>query len=203
MVNHAVSCQTATSTKEKLSAVNMMDQELHCRCGFSSYDGYALARHLIACDRYGAVYSTVEAAQASVVERSMLDSLGLVRRDGDDDDEDSTVAAGEQTTSPQDDDAGPSSSSTNVNVSFSHEETVGASSADVNEGSVSGVAYDPSQSLYNIAGAGEQQFNTQLSFDDLGPPSVLPAQDNNDRTPQLKDDYQSLATPRVPEQQDY
>ncbi|EGK97658.1 AGAP001141-PB [Anopheles gambiae str. PEST] len=203
MVNHAVSCQTATSTKEKRSAVNMMDQELHCRCGFSSYDGYALARHLIACDRYGAVYSTVEAAQASVVERSMLDSLGLIRRDGDDDDEDSTAAAGEQTTSSQDDDAGPSSSSTNLNVSFSHEETVGASSADVNEGSVSGVAYDPSQSLYNIAGAGEQQFNTQLSFDDLGPPSVLPAQDNNDRTPQLKDDYQSLATPRVPEQQDY
>lgn len=67
----------------------------------------------------------------------------------------------------------------------------------------SGLTYDPSQSLYNIAATGsEQQFNTQLSLDDLAPSSVLPTQDT-DLTPQLKDDYQSLATPRVPEQPDF
>ncbi|XP_035782849.1 uncharacterized protein LOC118461525 [Anopheles albimanus] len=67
----------------------------------------------------------------------------------------------------------------------------------------SGLTYDPSQSLYNIAATGsEQQFNIQLSLDDLGPSSVLPTQDT-DLTPQLKDDYQSLATPRVPDQPDF
>uniref|UniRef100_A0A182JRG4 C2H2-type domain-containing protein n=1 Tax=Anopheles christyi TaxID=43041 RepID=A0A182JRG4_9DIPT len=208
MVNHTVTFHTNTpkSMKDKHPTA-VMGQELHCKCGFSSYDGYALARHLISCDRYGAVYATIEAAQANVAERSMLDSLGLVRRD---EDEEGPVALVEETNTPQD--AEPSSSSkdeTLLNVSFSHEETVGETEYDdaateaVNEGmNMSEVAYDPSESLYNIASTGEQQFNTQLSLDDLGPPSVLPAQDN-DRTPQLKDDYQSLATPRVPEQQDY
>uniref|UniRef100_A0A1B0C999 C2H2-type domain-containing protein n=2 Tax=Lutzomyia longipalpis TaxID=7200 RepID=A0A1B0C999_LUTLO len=41
------------------------------------------------------------------------------------------------------------------------------------------------------------QFNTQLSLDDLAPPSVLPPQQEPDRTPQLRDEYQSLATPQV------
>ncbi|GAB0096065.1 THAP-type zinc finger [Sergentomyia squamirostris] len=41
------------------------------------------------------------------------------------------------------------------------------------------------------------QFNTQLSLDDLAPPSVLPPQHEPDRTPQLRDEYQSLATPQV------
>lgn len=45
----------------------------------------------------------------------------------------------------------------------------------------------------------DSTFNTQLSLDDLGPPSVLPSgtQSENDRTPQLKEEYQSLATPLV------
>ncbi|XP_059607898.1 uncharacterized protein LOC132255763 [Phlebotomus argentipes] len=41
------------------------------------------------------------------------------------------------------------------------------------------------------------QFNTQLSLDDLAPPSVLPPPQEPDRTPQLRDEYQSLATPQV------
>uniref|UniRef100_A0A182PR76 C2H2-type domain-containing protein n=1 Tax=Anopheles epiroticus TaxID=199890 RepID=A0A182PR76_9DIPT len=188
-----------------------MSQEMHCKCGFSSYDGYGLARHLVACDRNGSVYSTVQAAQANVVERNMLDMLGLVRRDEDEDPADSAVVLEGQEGIASSQDPEPSSSSkdeTVLNVSFSHQESAdgelatGSTEDIISEGNVSGVAYDPSQSLYNIAGTGEQQFNTQLSFDDLGPPSVLPAQEN-DRTPQLKDDYQSLATPRVPEHPDF
>uniref|UniRef100_A0A182QIB5 C2H2-type domain-containing protein n=1 Tax=Anopheles farauti TaxID=69004 RepID=A0A182QIB5_9DIPT len=184
MLNHVVSCTSLSLASAKQHPKATMSQEMHCKCGFSSFDGYALARHLVACGRHGAVYSSVEAAQANVTERSMLDMLGLVRRDEE----------GENGGEPL-----PAANfSLTLNDSFSQNTTVG----ELNEPSVSGVAYDPSQSLYNIAGSGEQQFTTQLSFDDLGPPSVLPAQDN-DRTPQLKDDYQSLATPRVPDQPDY
>ena len=51
------------------------------------------------------------------------------------------------------------------------------------------------QPLFNEDG-NEGRFNTNLSLDDLGPPSVLPPPPGEpDRTPQLKDDYASLATP--------
>uniref|UniRef100_A0A182NQZ6 C2H2-type domain-containing protein n=1 Tax=Anopheles dirus TaxID=7168 RepID=A0A182NQZ6_9DIPT len=200
MLNHVVSCSPLALAPADQYPKAMMSQEMHCKCGFSSFDGYALARHLVACGRFGAVYTSVEAAQANVTERSMLDMLGLVRRD---EDEESAIGGPLAAAADDTQEDNELLETTTLSETFAHEETVGDSQPDaLNEPSVSGVAYDPSQSLYNIAGAGEQQFTTQLSFDDLGPPSVLPAQDN-DRTPQLKDDYQSLATPRVPDQQDY
>ncbi|XP_050071822.1 uncharacterized protein LOC126559696 [Anopheles maculipalpis] len=207
MINHTLRCYSSVAALHHRPTFDMQ-QEMHCKCDFSSYDGFALARHLLVCSSSESVYSTVEAAQANVTERSMLDMLGLVRRDEDED----------AATATDGTDAAPGTTDDSLlPAPFDHAESVCekvSNGADeeanspnvVNEPGTCGVsgsvAYDASQSLYNIAGTGEQQFTTQLSFDDLGPPSVLPAQDN-DRTPQLKDDYQSLATPRVPDQSDY
>ncbi|XP_050086061.1 uncharacterized protein LOC126571527 [Anopheles aquasalis] len=150
-------------------STKLLPKELYCSCGYSSCDGNALARHLVSCDR-DTVYSSAKAAQANGgSKRHMLDRLGLVQRDDGDDNDDND---GDEPYHTEADDVVPGPS---------------------------GLTYDPSQSLYNIAATGsEQQFNTQLSLDDLGPSSVLPTQDT-DFTPQLKDDYQSLATPRVQE----
>ncbi|XP_049536270.1 uncharacterized protein LOC125951457 isoform X1 [Anopheles darlingi] len=155
-------------------STKQLPKELYCSCGYSSCDGNALARHLLSCDR-DTVYTSVKAAQTNGgTKRHMLDRLGLIQRDDNDDD---------------------------VEESY-HPETNDDDVTSVVPGP-SALSYDPSQSLYNIAAtSSEQQFNTQLSFDDLGPSSVLPTQDT-DLTPQLKDDYQSLATPRVPDQPDF
>uniref|UniRef100_A0A182SPN3 C2H2-type domain-containing protein n=1 Tax=Anopheles maculatus TaxID=74869 RepID=A0A182SPN3_9DIPT len=208
MINHTLRCFSNVAAL-RYRPTSDMQHEMHCKCGFSSYDGFALARHLLVCCSSDSVYTTVEAAQANVTERSMLDMLGLVRRDEEDDEVGTATNEKEAAPVTTDDSLLP--------VSLDHAENVcekesngaaeeASSAAVVNEPGASSssgtVAYDASQSLYNIAGTGEQQFTTQLCFDDLGPPSVLPVQDN-DRTPQLKDDYQSLATPRVPDQPDY
>ncbi|XP_058446535.1 uncharacterized protein LOC131427400 [Malaya genurostris] len=176
IVGHTTSCNpNATSDY----SVFQLDAEMHCICGFSSSDGNALARHLVTCDRKS-VYPTVEACQENTVKRNMLDMLGLVRRDDEGGDDVSEQA--------------PSA------VVESEPEASTSEQAGFSGGDTTSIAYDPSQSLYNIAGTGNEQFNTQLSLDDLGPPSVLAQQQQDtDRTPQLKDDYQSLATPRVPQ----
>ncbi|XP_062559307.1 uncharacterized protein LOC134224091 [Armigeres subalbatus] len=174
MVGHTASCNPNAITDY---AVSQLELEMHCICGFSSSDGNALARHLVTCDRKS-VYATVEACQENTVKRNMLDMLGLVRRD-DEGAEDGAEPA-------------PSGS-----ASTAEGEEPQADQQTTDTGNTS-IAYDPSQSLYNIAATGNEQFNTQLSLDDLGPPSVLAQQhQETDRTPQLKDDYQSLATPRV------
>lgn len=174
MVGHTASCNPNAISDY---AVSQLELEMHCICGFSSSDGNALARHLVTCDRKS-VYATVEACQENTVKRNMLDMLGLVRRE-DEGAEDGAEPA-------------PSGSGQTAE----EEEAPAEQQPPTDAGSTS-IAYDPSQSLYNIAATGNEQFNTQLSLDDLGPPSVL-AQQETDRTPQLKDDYQSLATPRVP-----
>ncbi|XP_055539960.1 uncharacterized protein LOC129726840 [Wyeomyia smithii] len=185
MVSHTSSCNPNSTADYTLS---QLDTEMHCICGFSSSDGNALARHLVTCDRKS-VYPTVEACQENTVKRNMLDMLGLVRRD----DEGSEEGTSEQ--SPTAASAGAAAVSTGGNEG---EATTEQQQQPGFSGSNTSIAYDPSQSLYNIAGTGNEQFNTQLSLDDLGPPSVLAQQQQEtDRTPQLKDDYQSLATPRV------
>ncbi|XP_058825557.1 uncharacterized protein LOC131685687 [Topomyia yanbarensis] len=174
MVGHTSSCNPNAASDY---AVFQLDAEMHCICGFSSSDGNALARHLVTCDRKS-VYLTVEACQENTVKRNMLDMLGLVRRDDE---------GGEEVL-----EQGSAAVEDNEGEAPAAEQQAGFS------GGNTSVAYDPSQSLYNIAGTGNEQFNTQLSLDDLGPPSVLAQQQQDtDRTPQLKDDYQSLATPRV------
>ncbi|XP_055643699.1 uncharacterized protein LOC129779937 [Toxorhynchites rutilus septentrionalis] len=181
MVGHTAACNTNPTSDYP---VFPLDMEMHCICGFSSSDGNALARHLVTCDRKS-VYPTVEACQENTVKRNMLDMLGLVRR------EDEAVVETEESFEQ---------TPTAIEEEVTGSENVSSDQplAAAYSGSNASVAYDPSQSLYNIAGTGNEQFNTQLSLDDLGPPSVLAQQQqDNDRTPQLKDDYQSLATPRV------
>ncbi|XP_055606963.1 uncharacterized protein LOC129754765 [Uranotaenia lowii] len=185
MIGHTTSCNPNSIADY---SVSQLDVEMHCICGFSSSDGNALARHLVTCDRKS-VYPTVEACQENTVKRNMLDMLGLVRRDDETDE-----AVTENQSSGQDNQPEVQTEQQSVPGEGTDQQQHNAGySGDAG----TSVAYDPSQSLYNIAGTGNEQFNTQLSLDDLGPPSVL-AQQENDRTPQLKDDYQSLATPRVP-----
>lgn len=59
-----------------------LTQELHCTCGYSSKDGNQVAKHLALCERKTA-YPTAEEAQAVTDTHSMLDVLGLVRRNDD------------------------------------------------------------------------------------------------------------------------
>ncbi|XP_058058108.1 uncharacterized protein LOC131209131 [Anopheles bellator] len=193
VVNHSVACSAAQSPE----SVATLSTEMHCNCGFSSNDGNALARHLTACER-GTVFSSVEAAQAAnSSKRNMLDMLGLVRRD---DEQPADQADQQQQEQEHDPAEGLEQDASTTAADTRAVEDAGQPAA----AGTSGVSYDPSQSLYNIAATGsEQQFNTQLSLDDLGPSSVLPTAADTDCTPQLKDDYQSLATPRVPDQQDY
>lgn len=212
VVNHAAYCNLSASLS-KDHPVAKLNEEMHCKCGFSSFDGYALARHLLVCDRGSGVYSSHEAAQANVIKRSMLDMLGLIRRDEDEevgeeegeDLGDSPQSHMQETAQIESRDGGQDERMSQIDSS-NHQRMKMQGNKGENaaggESGTSGVSYDPAQSLYNIAGASsEQEFNTQLSLDDLGPPSVLPAQ-GTDWTPQLKDDYQSLATPRVPDQSD-
>lgn len=55
---------------------------LHCTCGYSSDDGNQVAKHLALCERKTA-YPTAESAQSVKDTHSMLDVLGLVRRNDD------------------------------------------------------------------------------------------------------------------------
>lgn len=198
MMEHASVC---LGVNLEASATCNLDTEMHCICGFSSSEGNALARHLATCDRR-TVYATVEAAQENTVKRNMLDVLELVRREDDDDDE-------------SDDLLQPVSESRNA---------VRTESDDENNDTVSTeLPPPPPVPLGDVADepmdtSDPQQFNTQLSLDDLAPASVAP-QPETDRTPQLSDEYQvstrylrfripscslcvifilqSLATPRV------
>ncbi|XP_052865356.1 uncharacterized protein LOC128271763 [Anopheles cruzii] len=192
VVNHSVVCSAAQSSESGVT----LAAEMHCNCGFSSNDGNALARHLSACERGGTVFSSAEAAQAAnSSKRNMLDMLGLVRRDDEQEVDQQQQPEQEQEQDPAE----------GLQQDTAAVEDAGQPAAAAATAGTSGVSYDPSQSLYNIAATGgEQQFNTQLSLDDLGPSSVLPTPpDTTDCTPQLRDEYQSLATPRVPDQPDY
>lgn len=59
-----------------------LDGKLHCVCGYCSNDGNMIAKHLALCERKTA-YPTAEMASAVTESHSMLDVLGLVRKNGD------------------------------------------------------------------------------------------------------------------------
>lgn len=157
------------------SATCNLDTEMHCICGFSSSEGNALARHLATCDRR-TVYPSVEAAQENTVKRNMLDVLELVRRDDDEDESDDLLQ--------------PVSESRGSNVRAESDD-------EINDGAEVGSTAElppPPAPIGYVADepmdtSDPQQFNTQLSLDDLAPASVAP-QPETDRTPQLSDEYQ-------------
>lgn len=151
--------------------MSTLDAEMHCVCGFSNSEGNALARHLATCDRRSA-YATVESAQENIVKRNMLDMLGLVRRDDEDESDDLLQPVNDRraSTAESEDDAGAAEQ---LAAPPAPAEIAGGSGTVTAAGS-----YDGDQ----------QQFNTQLSLDDLAPPSVAP-QPETDRTPRC-DEYQ-------------
>lgn len=169
MMEHSSVC---LGVNLEASATCNLDTEMHCICGFSSSEGNALARHLATCDRR-TVYPSVEAAQENTVKRNMLDVLELVRRDDDEDESDDLLQPVSE------------SRGANARAESDDENNAGGSSADLPPPPAPiGYAADEA-----IDTSDPQQFNTQLSLDDLAPASVAP-QPETDRTPQLSDEYQ-------------
>lgn len=179
MLEHSSAC---IGINLETASMSKLDAEMHCVCGFSNSEGNALARHLATCDRRSA-YATVESAQENIVKRNMLDMLGLVRRGDDEEESDDLlqpVTDRRASTAESEDDTMAStteqSSTPTVPPSVSE---VAAGGGTVPSSGVGGGGADD---------ADQQQFNTQLSLDDLAPPSVAP-QPETDRTPRC-DEYQ-------------
>lgn len=136
--------------------------------------GNDLARHLATCDRKSA-YDSAETAQTNTVKCNMLDMLGLVRRDGEDEED----------------------SSDGLLIPADQQQQLLSKSIDrENDGDPKPAA---SQSTQSNAPNAMDDFNTQLSLDDLAPPqSVAPQPEPEpDRTPQLSDEYQVGILPSV------
>lgn len=159
---------------------------MHCICGFSSSEGNALARHLVTCERKSA-YSSVEIVQENTVKRNMLDMLGLVRKDDEDDDDGGGTDAGGSA------DVGDSTGG-NDTIGDTEPTTVASENLSNDNIATSDIEHHIQQNNDVIMdSANEQQFNTQLSLDDLAPPSVAPPITEPDRTPQLRDEYQVIS----------
>lgn len=130
----------------------------------NNFVGNDLARHLATCDRKSA-YESAEVAQSNTVKCNMLDMLGLVRRDGEEEEDSSDgllIPADQQ----------QQLLSKSIDRDNEKAQTTSAQN--------SGTAAAPNAI---------DDFNTQLSLDDLAPPqSVAPPEP--DRTPQLSDEYQ-------------
>lgn len=186
MMEHSTNC---AGINLESTSVSTLDMEMHCICGFSSSEGNALARHLATCERRSA-YPTTESVQENTVKRNMLDMLGLVRRDDEDESDDllqpadvpnrgsgtgNVVNATDSVDSDDEQSASPSLAPPPAPINESGNNEVGANHVATND--------EP------MDASDAQQFNTQLSLDDLAPPSVAP-QPETDRTPQLSDEYQ-------------
>lgn len=146
-----------------------LGQDLHCICGFHGPDGNDLARHLASCERKSA-YASAEQAQLNTVKCNVLDMLGLQRRDGEDDDD----------------------SNEGLLIPADQQQQLLSKSLDREDEEARGKDAEPSTTNGTLATNPVQadDFNTQLSLDDLAPPSVAPPQIEHDRTPQLSDEYQ-------------
>lgn len=81
MYMHKTKCSKLATMRKPIARLALRD-ELHCVCGYSSDDGNLVAKHLANCERKTA-YPTAERAQAVTDTHSMLDVLGLVRRNDD------------------------------------------------------------------------------------------------------------------------
>lgn len=128
--------------------------------------GNDLARHLAICDRKTA-YDCAETAQSNTVKCNMLDMLGLVRRDGEDEED----------------------SSDGLLIPADQQQQLLSKSIDRDNEIDPKAQSTSTQNAQSSAPNAIDDFNTQLSLDDLAPPqSVAPPEP--DRTPQLSDEYQ-------------
>lgn len=197
IISHTADC--AGPLAEIGVAHTALDREMHCICGFSTSEGNALARHLATCGRRSA-YPSVEAAQENTVKRNMLDMLGLVRRDDDDIDDADEPMGG-------DDDGDDALLMPDVSKSHTGETVTSSDAApQADHGAVDQSTASADQPM-EVDNAGAEAvpaevqpvFNIVLSLDDLvGPASVAPATGDADQAPaQLRDEYRSLATPKV------
>lgn len=132
------------------------------------FAGNDLARHLATCDRKSA-YDSSELAQENTVKCNMLDMLGLVRRDGDDEDDSSDLLI-------------PADQQQQLLSRSIDRETE-------NGDRIQHPNLQSNQQAQSVPNAIDD-FNTQLSLDDLAPPQSVVAQIEPDRTPQLSDEYQ-------------
>lgn len=142
-------------------------------CYYFDISGNDLARHLATCDRKSA-YESSEEAQSNTVKCNMLDMLGLVRRDGEDEEDSSDgllIPADQQQQL-----LSKSIERENENVNENEGEN------DSKTQPTSSQAPQPPNAI--------DDFNTQLSLDDLAPPQSVAPQPEPDRTPQLSDEYQ-------------
>lgn len=170
-----------------------LGSEMFCICGYSSSEGMLthkqyqkivlfstnslitfskrtlfagndLARHLATCDRKSG-YESSEVAQTNTVKCNMLDMLGLVRRDGEEEED----------------------SSDGLLIPADQQQQLLSKSIDRdNEKTQSSSTSQNSQPAPNAI----DDFNTQLSLDDLAPPQSVAPQQEPDRTPQLTEEYQ-------------
>lgn len=131
-----------------------------------------MARHLATCDRKSA-YESAEVAQSNTVKCNMLDMLGLVRRDGEDEED----------------------SSDGLLIPADQQQQLLSKSIDrENEKAQPTSTQNPSTTNVSAAAPNAiDDFNTQLSLDDLAPPQSVAPQPEQDRTPQLSDEYQVCA----------
>lgn len=128
-----------------------------------------MARHLATCDRKSA-YESSELAQENTVKCNMLDMLGLVRRDGDDEED----------------------SSEGLLIPADQQQQLLSKSIDRDTESGDRIQHSNLQNNrqpHSTPNAVDD-FNTQLSLDDLAPPQSVAPQTEPDRTPQLSDEYQ-------------
>lgn len=136
---------------------------MFCICGFSSEDGNELANHLAQCDKKSA-YDSPDTALTNTVKCNMLDMLDLMPRDGVEDDD----------------------SSDNLLIPADQQQQLLSKSIDR-----AGKAADDDEDMTKgQAPSAIDDFNTQLSLDDLAPASVAPQNEQDDRTPTLSDEYQ-------------
>lgn len=130
---------------------------------FRKFAGNDLARHLATCDRKSA-YESAEVAQSNTVKCNMLDMLGLVRRDGEDEED----------------------SSDGLLIPADQQQQLTAKSIDRENEKTQAAGQTSTVAAPNAI----DDFNTQLSLDDLAPPQSVAPQTEPDRTPQLSDEYQ-------------
>lgn len=165
-MEHVANC--GGNTNQETTGVSPLEKEMHCICGFSSSEGNALARHLATCDRRSA-YASSELVNENTVKRNMLDMLGLVRRD-DESESDDLLKPVNENDRPQE-------------ASVESEED--QQPADTEPADTELADTEPPEA----SPLDTSEINTQLSFDDLAPASVAPQQEP-DRTPTLRDEYQ-------------
>lgn len=175
ILEHVARCNGSTDTVTTYPS--KLKKEMHCICGFNCSNGNDLARHLASCERKSA-YPTPESAQENTAKCNMLDMLGLVRRDGEEEED-----SNEGLLIPANQQQQLLSKSLNREDSNNHKN-------DNTTGNAAGESQTTeTQAKSQPISTQAEDFNTQISLDDLAPQSVAP-QIEPDRTPQLSDEYQ-------------